>query len=59
MKNFRGCAKFKKEVLRVIVKLLPESDFRIAKENFKIIDLTGSGLISYNDLLFAIKASGY
>ena len=50
LKNFRSTAKFKKEVLRVMVNMLNESDIKNLKEAFKIIDSDNSGLISFEEL---------
>lgn len=50
MKNFRSEGRFKKEVLRIIVNVLNESDIKNLKKVFRSIDTEKTGKISISEL---------
>eukprot|EP00828_Plagiopyla_frontata_P007965 TRINITY_DN13872_c0_g1_i1.p1 TRINITY_DN13872_c0_g1~~TRINITY_DN13872_c0_g1_i1.p1 ORF type:complete len:233 (-),score=43.31 TRINITY_DN13872_c0_g1_i1:103-801(-) len=58
LRNFKSTSRFKREALRVMVNLLNENELKHLQENFQIIDLDRSGMISLQEMTQAIKESG-
>lgn len=50
LKNFRGGAKFKKEVTKVLVNQMNEKELRHLKQVFQKIDVDNSGTITVEEL---------
>jgi calcium-dependent protein kinase len=50
MKNFRSGAKFRKEVIKVLINQMNELDILKLKETFQKIDVDNSGTITVEEL---------